>query len=130
MNTQTMEQLLEFCIGKIPDEDLMTLEKMLAAQIPAKEIAADAALKRRATLAMDCQQRGYAVRRKRGLHSIAQDRDAILALHPHMFRLSDSSMLGAVPAGKVVHSRKPSRPMTSTERAAVKKMFPNMFKGD
>ena len=47
MNVETMERLLEFCIGKIPDDDVLKLEEMLSSQVPAKAIAADAALKRR-----------------------------------------------------------------------------------
>lgn len=130
MNVETMERLLEFCIGKIPDEDMLALHDMLAKGVPAKEMAADAAIKGRQILAMDCQARGYSVVNKRGLMAIAADRDAIVALTPDMFRLSDGSAVGAVPAGKVIHSKQPSRPMTASERAAASKAFPNMFKGD
>lgn len=128
MNVETMERIMEFCMGKIPDEDLMKLDEMLSSRIPAKAMAADAAIKRREILAMDCQARGYSVTRKRVLKAVAEDRAAIEALHPHMFRLGDSSAIGAVPAGQVVHSRQPSRPMTEAERVEAAKAFPNMFK--
>lgn len=127
MTPETMENLLEFCMGKITDEDLMTLEEMLAKQVPAKEIAADAAIKRRVKLAMDCQARGYRVQRKRAAQAIVADRDIILGLHPDMFRLSDPSKIGAVPTGSVKPRTKPHR-MTETEVAASEKAFPHMFR--
>lgn len=130
MNVETMERLLEFCMGKIPDDDMLTLEEMLSSQVPAKDMAADAAIKRREILAMDCQTRGYGVTRKRGAQAIVQDRAAIEKLTPHMFRLGDGSAVGAVPPGRVVQSRQPSRPMTASERAEAEKMFPAMFKGN
>ncbi len=130
MTPQTMERILEFCLGKIPDDDLLTLEDMLAKGVPAKDMAADAAIKRRDLLAMDCQARGYAVTRKRVLHDIVQDRAAIEALYPDMFRLGDGNRIGAVPPGKVILNRAPSRPMTKAEQAESAKMFPHMFKGD
>lgn len=130
MNVETMERLLEFCIGKIPDEDMLTLHDMLANGVPAKEMAADAAIKGRQILAMDCETRGYSVVRKRVAQAIVADRVAIEEMTPHMFRLSDGSAAGAVPPGKVIHSKQPSRPMTASERAAASKVFPNMFKGD
>ncbi len=61
MTLETMENLLDFCLGKIPDEDLMTLHEMLAKGVSDKAMAADAAIKRRTRLAMDCQTRGYKV---------------------------------------------------------------------
>lgn len=128
MNVETMERIMEFCIGKIPDDDLLKLDEMLSSQIPAKDMAADAAIKRREILAMDCQTRGYNVTRKRVLKAVAEDRAAIEALHPHMFRLGNGSAVGAVPPGQVLHSRHPSRPMTTAEKAEAERAFPNMFK--
>ncbi|MGX9982930.1 hypothetical protein [Methylobacterium fujisawaense] len=124
MNVETMERIMEFCMGKIPDDDLMKLDEMLSSQIPAKAMAADAAIKRREILAMDCQARGYSVTRKRVLKAVAEDRAAIEALHPHMFRLGSGNSIGfAAPM-----PAKPSRPMTEAERDETAKAFPNMFK--
>ena len=126
MTPQTMERLLEFCMGKIPDEDLMTLEEMLAKQVPAKEIAADAAIKRRAKLAMDCALRGYKVERKRAAQTIVADRDTILSLHPNMFRLSDGKP-GGVTAAVPMPKRASQRPkLSETERQEIANTFPNM----
>ncbi|MGC5779835.1 hypothetical protein [Methylobacterium sp. NFXW15] len=124
MTPQTMESILEFCMGKIPDEDLMTLEEMMAKQVPAKEIAADAAIKRRAKLAMDCALRGYKVERKRAAQTIVADRDAILALHPNMFRIGDGSNVGFVKP----MTAKQAKPMTEAERTESAAAFPHMFK--
>lgn len=122
MTPQTMESILEFCMGKIPDEDLMTLEEMLAKGVPAKDMAADAAIKRRTKLALDCRSRGYAVTRKRIAQDIVADRAAIEALTPNMFRIGDGSNVGYVPPTPA----KPTRPMTAAEKAEAEAAFPHM----
>jgi len=125
MTPQTMERILEFCLGKIPDEDLMTLEDMLAKGVPAKDMAAEAAIKRSELLAMNCQARGYAVTRKRVMQDIVQDRAAIEALHPDMFRLGDGkpgAITAAVPLNRPVRQPK----LTEAERQQVAEAFPNM----
>ena len=124
MTPETMESLLEFCMGKIPDEDLMTLHEMLAKGVSDKAMATDASIKRRTRLAMDCQSRGYKVVRKRVAMDVAQDRDAILAMHPHMFRIADGSNVGFV---KPMPAKR-SRPMTAAEKAESEAAFPHMFK--
>ena len=124
MTPKIMESLLDFCMGKIPNEDLMTLEEMLAKGVSDKAMAADAAIKRRTRLAMDCQTRGYRVVRKRVAMDVAQDRDAILAMHPHMFRISDGSNVGFV---KPMPAKR-SQLMTAAEKAESEVAFPHMFK--
>lgn len=126
MNVETMERIMEFCMGKIPDDDLMKLDEMLSSQIPAKAIAADAALRRRAILAMDCQARGYGVMRKRVLKAVAEDRAEIEKLTPHMFRLSEEKSHGMIPA--LPMPQKLQGPLSKDERAELKAEFPNMFK--
>jgi hypothetical protein len=126
MNVETMERLLEFCMGKIPDEDLLKLDEMLSSRVKAEDMAADAALRRRASLALDCRSRGYSVTRKRVLKAVAEDRAAIEALTPHMFRLSEEKSRGIVQA--VPMPQKFQGPLTKDERADVDAQFPNMFK--
>lgn len=127
MTPQTMEQVLEFCLGKIEDDDMLTLHDMLDKAVPAKDMAADAAIKRRTKLATDCALRGYKVSQKRIAMDILADRDAILAMTPHMFRMEGGSKVGAVPEGQV-KSRTKSRRMTEAERTESEKAFPHMFR--
>ena len=126
MTPQTMESLLEFCMGKIPDDDLLKLEEMLSSRVSDRDMAADAAIKRREILAMDCQARGYNVVRKRVLKAVAEDRAAIEKLTPHMFRLSSEQSRGIIPA--LPMPQKSQGPLASDERGALEAEFPNMFK--
>lgn len=126
MTPQTMESLLEFCMGKIPDDDLLKLEEMLSSRVSDRDMAADAAIKRREILAMDFQVRGYRVTRKRVLKAVAEDRAAIEKLTPHMFRLSGEKSGGMVPA-LPMPSKLQGR-LAKDERATLEAEFPNMFK--
>lgn len=125
MTPQIMESILEFCMGKIPDEDLMTLEEMLAKGVPAKDMAADAAIKRRTKLAMDFQSRGYKVTQKRVARDIVMDREAIQALTPDMFRL-DTGKPGAITAAMPMNRRTQQPKLTKAERREVAEAFPHM----
>lgn len=126
MTPQTMENLLEFCLGKIPDDDLLKLEEMLSSRVSDRDMAADAAIKRRETLALDCHARGFSVTRKRVLKAVAEDRAEIEKLTPHMFRLSGENSRGMIPA--LPMPQKLQGPLTKDERAELKEEFPNMFK--
>jgi hypothetical protein len=120
-----MERLLEFCLGKIPDEDLMTLEEMLAKGVPDRVMASDAAIKRRTKLAMDCQSRGYKVVQKRVAMDIVQDRDAILAMNPDMFRLGGSQP-GAITAAMPLDRRTRQPTLSEADHQEIAKTFPHM----
>jgi hypothetical protein len=125
MTPETMEQLLEFCLGKIPDDDMLTLQDMLTKAVPAKDLAADAAIKRRAKLATDCALRGYKVSQKRIAMDIVADRDAILALNPDMFRLSNGKP-GAITAAMPLNRQTQQPKLSEAERRQVAEAFPNM----
>ncbi|MGH1590440.1 hypothetical protein ACRBEV_21515 [Methylobacterium phyllosphaerae] len=113
-------------MGKIPDDDLLKLEEMLTSRVSDRDMAADAAIKRRETLALDCQARGFSVTRKRVLKAVAEDRAELEKLTPHMFRLSGEKSRGMVPA--IPMPQKLQGPLAKDERAALEAEFPNMFK--
>ena len=125
MTPETMEQILEFCMGKIEDDDMLTLHDMLADGVPDKDMAADAAIKRRTKLAMDFTLHGRAPTRTRIAKDIAQDREAIIKLYPHMFRMGGNDRAGAITEARPLRAKR-TRVMTAAEKAEAEAMFPNM----
>lgn len=57
MTPQTMNKILEFCAPKLSEADVLKLDELLDKCVPAKAMAADAAIKRRQVLALDSQNR-------------------------------------------------------------------------
>lgn len=57
MTPRTMNKILEFCAPKLSQADVLRLDELLDKCVPAKAMAADAAIKRRQMLALDSQNR-------------------------------------------------------------------------
>ncbi|BAU89378.1 hypothetical protein MPPM_0773 [Methylorubrum populi] len=91
LTPKMMDRILELCVPKLSEEDLLILEGKLAKMIPAETLAADSALKRRTLLAMDSRKRGTASHRQYAGRALSVTEQKALA--------KDASPIPAVDVG-------------------------------